>query len=163
MTGTNAAPQLLTLEPSTVAVLREVVPMSELTPFFDRAFHAVPAVLGRLQIAMTGPPLAVYFGTPTGTVDVAAGFPSAAAVSPDGGVTPYTLPGGRAARVLHHGSYDTLGETYRALTQWMTAQGLTPGSIMWESYLTEPSADPSTWVTEITWPVAESGEPGSRD
>lgn len=156
MTETHVTPQLLTINPSEVAVLREIVPTTELTPFFDRAFHAVPAVLGRLQIAMTGPPLAVYFGTPTGTVDVAAGFPTATVVSPDDGVTPYTLPGGQAARVLHHGSYDTLGETYAALTEWMIAQGLTPGSIMWESYLTEPNGDPSTWVTEITWPVAGS-------
>lgn len=155
MSDTAVEPRLITLMPSSVAVLREIVPMTALQPFFDRAFHAVPAVLSTQQIALSGPPLAVYFGMPSDTVDVAAGFASATPVSPESGVTPFTLPGGRAGRVLHHGSYDTLGQTYSALTEWMRGQGLVPGGLMWEAYLTEPGGDPAQQVTEITWPVVE--------
>lgn len=157
MPAAEFTPSLITLVPTTVAVLREIVPMNALPPFFDRAFHVVPAVLGRQQIAITGPPLALYFGMPSDTVDVAAGFPSATAAAPEDGVSPFTLPGGRAARVLHRGSYDTLTTTYGALTEWLREQGLAPGSIMWESYLTEPTpgGDPKAMLTEITWPLAD--------
>ena len=157
MTESDAVPQLLTVEPCPVAVLREVVPMSALTQFFDRAFHAVPAVLEHQQITITGPPLSVYFGMPTDTVDVAGGFPTERGVLPDDGVVAFTLPGGRVARILHHGSYDTLGESYGRLTTWMGERSLTPGPLMWESYLTEPEpgGDPMDLVTEITWPIAE--------
>lgn len=163
MMATDFAPRLVTLEERPVAVLRETVPMTALTEYFGRAFQAVPAVLGRQQIAITGPPIAVYLGTPTDTADVAAGFPSASEVAADDGVTPFRLPGGAAARVIHHGSYDSLGETYGLLFEWLGQQGLAPGTLMWESYLNEPepNGDPAALLTEITWPVTEA--PGKRE
>lgn len=158
MPVTEFAPSIITLKPSTVAVLREIVPMSALTPFFGRAFQAVAVVLGQQQITITGPPLAVYLGPPTDSVDVAAGYPSATPVSRAGGVTALTLPGGRAARVVHRGSYDTLSDSYQALADWMDARGVTPADMMWEAYLTEPASqsDPAEWLTEITWPLVEA-------
>ncbi|MBX9472194.1 GyrI-like domain-containing protein [Microcella sp.] len=163
MTETQAVPHLLTVDPCPVAVLREVVPLSTLPQFFDRAFQAVPAVLSRQQITITGPPLAIYFGMPTDTVDVAGGVPSAGMVVPEDGVGAFTLPGGRVARVVHRGSYDTLGESYGLLTEWMGEHSLTPGPLMWESYLTEPEpgGDPMDLLTEISWPVAEAAAPNS--
>lgn len=158
MTETQAVPQLLTVGPCTAAVLREVVPMSALPQFFDRAFHTVSTVLSRQQITITGPPLAIYFGMPSDTVDVAGGVAVAGVVIPEDGVEAFTLPGGRVARVVHRGSYDTLGESYGRLTAWMGEQSLTPGPLMWESYLTEPEpgGDPMDLLTEISWPVADT-------
>ncbi len=151
----EAVPVALTVEPCAVAVLREVVPVSTLPQFFDRAFHVVPAVLARQQITITGPPLAIYFGMPSDTVDVAGGSPTDRPVLPENGVVPFTLPGGRVVRLVHRGSYDTLGESYGRLTEWMSEHDLIPGSIMWESYLTEPEpgGDPLDLLTEITWPI----------
>ena len=150
------APQLVTLDPTPAAVVRETVPMAVLTNFFSRAFHAVMAAAQEQGIPVVGPPFGMYYGMPSDTVDVAAGFPTAGPVQPTGSVTATTLPGGRAARVLHTGTYDSLGETYDPLMAWFQEQGLTPADVMWESYLNEPSPDaPEAAETLITWPVAE--------
>ena len=153
----DTTPELVSLEPTTVAVLRERVPMSGLTAFFDRAFHAVMEVAQAQEIAVTGPPFAVYHSMPTATVDLAAGFPTERPVDPTRGVEPWELPGGRAGRLLHVGSYDSLERAYARLLGWLGENTLEPGPLMWESYLNEPTpdGDPSENRTLITWPVAD--------
>lgn len=156
MPESDNAPELVTLAPTVVAVVREVVPMSELTTFFDRAFRAVAAAAGAQGVALSGPPFGAYYGMPTETVDLAAGFPVERELAASGDVTSATLPGGRAAQVMHVGSYDSLGQTYEQLMGWLRQEGLTPDSMMWESYLTEPdAAHPEATLTRITWPLAE--------
>lgn len=151
-------PELATLDPTSAAVVRQRLPMSELTAFFDRVFDAVMTAAQEQEIAVTGPPFAMYFGTPSDTVDVAAGFPTGGVISEtSGGVVPFELPGGRAVQVVHVGPYDRLGEAYERVTSWMGEQGLAPANAMWETYLTEPTpdGDPAANQTLITWPVGE--------
>lgn len=150
-------PEIVTLTAVPVAVVREVVPMNELTGFFGRAYQSVAEALGRQRITMTGPPLGIYYGMPTDTVDVAAGFPTDRPVNAEDGVIAETLPGGRAAQIVHVGSYDSLQQTYGRLTSWLEDQKLTGGPLMWESYLTEPKpgGDQRDMLTRITWPLAE--------
>jgi len=153
----DTSPELVTLEPTTTAVVRETVPMSELTAFFDRAFGAVMTAVQEQEVAVTGPPFAMYLGMPTDTVDIAAGFPTAGSITPVDGVVPDELPGGRAGRLLHIGSYDSLEQAYGRLMGWLGEQGLAPGQVMWETYLNEPTpdGDPNANQTLITWPVAD--------
>lgn len=149
-------PEIVTLEPVTVALLRETVRMDDLTDYYDRAFHAVADAAEAQGVALAGPPVGVYFGMPTETVDVGAGFPTDVPVTPDAGVTPETLPGGPAVRVLHVGTYDAMAATYERLLGWLAVQGLKPGPLMWEVYLTEPDPDaPEASQTLIVWPMAE--------
>jgi effector-binding domain-containing protein len=150
-------PEIVTLATVPVAVVREVVPMSELTGFFGPVYETVAEALGRQHITMTGPPLAIYHGMPSDTVDVAAGFPTDRPVDADNGVVAETLPGGRAAQIVHVGSYDSLQQSYGRLMAWLEDQKLAPGPIMWESYLTEPApdGDQRDMLTRITWPLAE--------
>ncbi len=148
-------PEIVTLDPRPAALLRETVPMGALPDFFGRAFHAAAQAAGTQGVQLVGPPVGVYFGMPSDTVDVAAGFPTDRAITPDAGVVPFTLPGGRAVRVLHVGSYDAMQETYGRLMAWMGAERLTGGPVMWEEYLTEPDpAAPDAAQTLIVWPLA---------
>ena len=127
--------------------------MTALPEFFDRAFQASAAALEQQGIPITGPPLGVYYGMPTDTVDVGAGFPSASLPADTDGVTGTMLPGGRAAQVVHFGA---MTETYERLMAWLAEQGATPGPVMWESYLNEPQAEnPAATQTLIVWPLAE--------
>lgn len=151
-------PELTSLDPTPAAVVRETVPMSELTAFFDRVFDAVMTAVQEQQVAIAGPPFAMYFGMPSDTVEIAAGFPTASLTSETaGGVVPFELPGGRAVQLLHVGSYEDLGEAYGRVTAWMGEQGLTPADAMWETYLSEPTpgGDPAANRTLITWPVSD--------
>lgn len=153
----DTEPQVVTLEPLTAAVVRETVPMGELTAYFDRAFRMVMEVTVAQDVAVTGPPFAAYHGMPGQSVDVSGGFPTAAPVTPTAGVTAMTLPGGRAVQLLHAGSYDSLEESYGRLMTWMEHRGLARAPVMWETYLTEPTpdGDPAENRTLITWPIAE--------
>jgi effector-binding domain-containing protein len=107
-------------------------------------------------VAITGPPFGFYPRMPSDTVEVVVGFPVAAPIAADGEVEPFTLPGGRAVTATHVGPYEELENTYAELLAWTTAEGLTLAEGMWESYLSDPSAepDPSTWRTLIVWPLA---------
>lgn len=157
MPETQNEPEIVTLTPTTVAVVRETIPMTAMSEFFGRAFGTVPEAVGKQGIAMTGPPLGIYYGMPTDTVDVAAGFPIGGTFADDGPVTAVTLPVGRAVQLMHAGPYDTLTDSYGRLMAWMAEKGLTPGPVMWETYLTEPQpdSDPGSTLTLIVWPLAE--------
>ena len=149
-------PEIVTLEPRPVALVRETVRMDALPDFFGKAFGAVARAAGLQGIALAGPPLGVYFGMPSDTVDVGAGFPTVAPLNPDADVAALTLPGGQAAQVLHEGTYDEMTVTYGRLMEWFAEQGLTPGPLMWESYLNEPDpAAPEASRTLIVWPIAQ--------
>lgn len=137
------------------ACIRESVPMDALPEFFARAFHDTMAALQLLGMQPTGAPFAKYYGAPTTVVDVEAGFPVATAITPDGGVMAGTLPGGRVVEAMHVGPYDTLKQTYSEMARYFEADGLTPGAVMWESYLSDPESepDPATWRTHVCWPI----------
>ena len=145
-----------TVQAQHAAVVRAEVPMSELTSVFDRGFHETARAAGEQGVAITGPPFGFYPRMPSDTVEVLVGFPVAAPVTADGDVEPFELPAGRAVTGMHVGSYDDLEQTYAELTEWAAAEGLTLADHMWESYLSDPDAepDPAGWQTRLTWPLA---------
>lgn len=137
-------------------VVRSEVPMQDLSDVFQHGFQETSRVAGAQGLAVIGPPFGFYPRMPTDTVEVLAGFPVAAPVTPDGDVTAFTLPGGEVVTGMHVGSYDTLSETYVELTGWAAAEGLTLAEHMWESYVSDPEEepDPSRWQTMVRWPLA---------
>lgn len=152
---TTREPQLVTTEPVVTAVVRGVVPAHELPAFYDRAFGVLPGTVAAQGIAVVGPAFGLYHGLPGERVDLEAGFPIDRAVQPEGEVVAGELPGGRVARLVHTGSFDGLGPAWQRLGEWIGAQGLTPGEVFWEVYLTEPAPDmdPADLRTELNWPV----------
>jgi effector-binding domain-containing protein len=144
------------LEPQAAAAIRAEVPMAELGSVFDRAFGSVAGAVAAQGVAVTGPPFGYYPRMPGDTVEVLVGFPVSGPIEPDGQVEPFELPGGRAVTAVHVGPYERLEQTYAALTAWAEASGLPLADHMWESYLSDPAAepDPETWRTSITWPLA---------
>lgn len=146
-------PELTDLAETTTAVVHGVVPMAEMPSFFDRAFSELGGVLTRQGVAPTGAAFARYAGPPGDTADVEVGFPVGSEVSPDGQVRSSSLPAGRVARLIHVGGYEQLAETWGRLGAWIADQGLTPGTDLWEIYLTEPNPDmdPADLRTELVW------------
>ncbi len=108
------------------------------------------------DIAITGPAFALYHGAPSDAADLEVGFPTEHPVEPTDGVEIGSRPAGRAARLVHHGSYDELGSSWQQLERWMRAQGLEPANSFWEVYVTEPTPemDPADLRTELIWPVS---------
>ena len=85
-----------------------------------------------------------------------AGAMVATPIIPDGEVKPGELPAGPAAIAVHAGPYETLGDTYAAMEQWLEANAnYAANGGPWELYITDPSAepDPNRWLTEIIFPL----------
>lgn len=137
------------------AGVRETVPMTELTDFFSRAFTATMEALQAQGVQPAGPPFGKYYGTPTDVVDVEAGFPVAVAIQPSGNVIPGTLPGGKVVEAVHVGPYDTMETTYAEVQRYLADAHLTPASVMWECYLSDPETEPNSaeWRTQVCWPT----------
>ena len=116
-----------------------------------KAFEAV----AKSSATPAGPPFARYFSFGGATIEYEGGVPVAAPFVGDGEVKPSELGGGEAAVAMHLGSYDTISDTWGALSKWVENQGRKPAGPGWESYLTDPGEepDPSKWVTEVYLPV----------
>ena len=157
MSHSNARePEVVDVAAVTTAVVRGRVRMDELPAFFDRSFSQLAATLGQQEVAIVGPAFGLYHGQPTESVDLEIGFATASPVQPAGDIEVGSLPGGRVARVVHHGGYDELSASWQRLRAWMDARGVAPGPLFWEVYVTQPSADmdPADLRTELNWLVA---------
>jgi effector-binding domain-containing protein len=144
-----------TVDPQPAAVVRAEVPMAELRQVFDRGFPAVLQAVQSQGAAIVGPPFGYYPRMPGETVAVLVGFPVAGPITAQGDVEPFELPGGPAVTGTHVGPYETMTQTYEQLMAWTTDEGLTLAAGMWESYVSDPGAepDPATWRTLIVWPL----------
>jgi effector-binding domain-containing protein len=144
------------LQPRTMLGVRDVVALTELSDFFGTAFEAAAAELGRQGAHPAGPPIALYTGDPSDTVDVTAGYPVTDPVEAPPLLVVSHLAGGPAVQAIHTGNYDTLADTYAQIIEWLTEQKLTPTSQVWEEYLVGPDsgAAQSAWQTRIVFPVA---------
>ena len=152
----HTTPELVTVQPTTTAVVRGTVSAEEITDFFDRSFSVLGEAIAAQGVSPTGPAFGFYRGMPDETIDVAVGFPTDRKIEPDGSAEPGELPGGRVARVVYAGGFDGLGDAWQRLGAWIAEQGLTPTEDYWEVYVTEPSPDmdPADLRTELNWPVS---------
>jgi effector-binding domain-containing protein len=61
---------------------------------------------------------------------------------------------GKALRVVHKGSYQTMESTYRRLVAYMAAHGYEEASSPWDEYVSDPGKTPEPeLVTNIVWPI----------
>ena len=122
-----------------------------------RLAQVLPAVYGHAVGggAPAGAPYTRYHDVAGETLDLEAGVPVAAPAAGKGEILAGELPGGSVAVTWHVGPYDRLPEAHRALTAWAEKNGHTPAGPAWESYLTDPGAepDPQKWRTQVFLPL----------
>ncbi len=72
-----------------------------------------------------------------------------------GTVREEVLPAARIAVLTYTGSYDDIGAAYRSLGEWVCDHAVMSGERVREAYIVSPPShqDPSTFVTELQWPV----------
>ncbi len=150
-------PTLVTVEPTTTAVVRGAVPPDQLRDFFDRAFQVLGEVIAAQPVTITGPAFSRYRGPlDEDTTDLEVGFTTDRPIAAEGSAEAGSLPGGRVARLVHPGPFDQLSDAWHRLADWIDTAGLTPGPDRWEVYLTEPSPemDPADLRTELDWAIS---------
>lgn len=146
------------LEPQQVVSMREVLadPQDVGTMIGDGFAALMPA--GIMPIA---PCFSVYHDPefkPT-ELDVEIAFPIAEQLdqvpaTPGGrSFTQRVVPGGKAAVVIHEGTYDTIEGSYVVIGNWISENGFHMAGPPQEAYLVAPD-DPGGPITEIRVPVA---------
>lgn len=150
-------PRIIPHDARPTAVLRRSVTMADLGAFYDTAYRTVGQTLGQQGVEPAGPAFGYYLSVPTDRFELEAGFPTAAPITPDGDVLASELPAGEVARAVHVGAYDSLGDSWDALTTWVAEQGRTPQGPLWEVYVTQPTpeTDPATLRTKLYLLLAE--------
>jgi effector-binding domain-containing protein len=102
-----------------------------------------------------GGPFGRYFEVREDSIDFEAGVVLSAPIEGRGRIEASELPAGSVAVTWHVGPYETLTEAYSAVETWMKECGRAPAGPMWEVYWSDPQkdVDPTTWRTEIFWPI----------
>lgn len=161
------APATLTIE------YRGHVAEADFASFLDAAYPALYGMLGRLGLAPSGPPGALYpaqiedvqevvayvpIAAPTPSYPgQGAGGASANPLLPDdrGAVALGEVPAATVAVLTHHGSYATIADTYQLLGRWVAENARTADRQVREVYIIGPTeADhPDRYRTDICWPL----------
>lgn len=142
--------------PERLVGVRGTYRMAALGEAMGREFDRVMGAIRAQDVRLSGGALTVYRGWTEDTVDAEIAFTVDGDFAPQGDVRPSTLTGGRVAFTVHVGAYDQLLAAYDAIQAYAKANDLALGDVMWERYLTDPSAEPdvSKHVTEVFWPLA---------
>ena len=137
-----------------VASAGAIVPnYQNLGPVFDRLFGVVCGYVGRVS-RQTGAGIALYRDDGSmQNVPVEALAPIAQPIPPTEDVRVYQLEGATMACALHHGAFDSIGQTYDVLMKWVETNAYRVRGYPREVYLSLEPGKPESWVTEIQFPV----------
>ena len=138
-----------------VLSIRATATMDKIGEVMGPLFGEVYGCIQQSGQEPAGMPFAIYHSMDGDMVDFECGIPTVSPMESVGRAQAGGLPGGTVATVTHMGPYDTLRQTWAALTEWMSSQGLQPAGAPWEVYVTDPGAEPdqSKWRTDIFFPV----------
>ena len=139
--------------PETVAFVARKGPYSQM----QEAMGGLMAMIEEQSLAMSGPPVGVYYNSP---VEVPPEellwevcFPVSGAAEGEG---VKTLEAREVAAAIHRGPYHEVGATYEALTQWIAEEGYQIAGPAEEVYLNNPQeVPPEELLTEVRLPVAK--------
>ena len=157
--------RVVELEPQPAVSIRVTQPMDDLDlgALYGKSFPLVAQTVGEHGGAPAGAPFGLYHQWGPDLVDVEIGFPVARPVdglpaladAAPGEPGNSSLPGGRAVRATHRGSYAGLADFNSELYSWIEREGLQTAGGLWESYVDDPGKVPEEELrTEIFWPVA---------
>ena len=137
------------------AAIRMTRPVSQIGPAMGEAFPKLYHAVVTSGVEPAGMPLSRYFDFGPEETTFECAIPFVAPFAPTSEVQASSVGGGEAACALHVGPYDTLSETWQALTAWVAEQGRQPSGPFWEIYLNEPQeVDASELKTELYIPLA---------
>lgn len=144
-----------------LAVIRHKgIRIADLQAAFDAGYSAIALTFAGDVLVPTGPALAIYHGDPMGVFDLELGFP---VQSPPENPIPTangrvivasTLPAGPAVATTMFGSYEELGTQWAGLVERAGAEGLRPGGVWIEVYVSDPSTPPAELRTDLIMPTA---------
>lgn len=135
--------------------VRYTTPLSALPARVGDGIGLAQAAISVQGLTAAGYPCARYLALRGESATVEIGVPVMAAGIRAGDVEAGELPAGIVAHAVHAGSYEGLGDSYRAIAQWAADRGVDFTGAPWEYYVVDPHSDPdpAAWRTEIFWPL----------
>ena len=128
-----------------------------MSDFFGRAYAEIFGLLGQHGVRPNGTPVTIYHDPEINVedVDLEVVVPVDEPFAGEGRVKGGTLPGGPVAYTLHAGPYEGIHAAYKALADWVQANGREMAGPPRESYLVDPRQvkSPSELRTEVMWPI----------
>lgn len=144
-------PDIVDTEEQAAAVIPFVIPREEMQQVMRPAIEELIATVTEQGAGITGPVFAHHFRMNPDTFDFELGVPVDFPVTRSGRVQPGRLPAATVARTVYHGPYEGLPEAWGKFDECIEANGHSPGSEIWESYVAGPhsSPDAADWRTEL--------------
>lgn len=151
----------LDLEAAPLAVIRHNgLRIADLQDAFDAGYSAIALTFAGDALNPTGPALAIYHGDPMDVFDLELGFPvqsppeNPIPTASGSVIVASALPSGSAVATTVLGSYDELGAGWAGLVERAGAEGLRPGGIWIEVYVSDPGTAPEELRTDLLMPTA---------
>lgn len=130
----------VTLTPKTIVYLKGTATWDTAFETLVESFKNVNAFLDRQGIKAAGPIMTIYTATDDTGFQFQAAVPVAEAPKdpPRGDLAVGTSPEGKALKFIHRGSYDSMDNTYDAITNYLDEKKLEAKELFIEQYVTDP-------------------------
>ncbi|QBB70554.1 AraC family transcriptional regulator [Pseudolysobacter antarcticus] len=133
------------------AIIPIKVARSEMQKVMGPGINEVIAAVKAQGIGPTGPWFTHHLRITAEEFDFEICVPVSAPVTPVGRVKQGQWPAMKVARAIYSGPYEGLGAAWAELGAWITANGFSPATDLWERYISGPesNADAATYRTEL--------------
>jgi effector-binding domain-containing protein len=134
----------VTLTPKTIIFMKGNSTWDKALDNLQDAFKSVYALIDRQGLAKAGPAMTIYTQADDTGFSYQAAVPIAAPPkdAPKGDIAVGQSPGGKALKFLHRGSYDSMDNTYEAITNYLDEKRLEAADSFIEEYETDPVTTP---------------------
>ena len=148
-------PQIIQTSAQIAAVIRLVIPRSEMMKVFGPAVEELMSVLADQEVKPVGGVFAHHLKMSPDAFNFELGVLVTAPVKAAGRVNPGQLPAARVARAVYSGPYEGLPSAWGEFDQWLKAKSHKQAENLWEVYSVGPqsSPDPANWRTELNRPL----------
>ena len=134
----------VTLTPKTIIFMKGNSTWDKALDNLQDAFKSVYSLIERTGLAKAGPPMTIYTQADDTGFSYQAAVPitAAPAEAPKGDIAVGQSPGGKALKFIHRGSYDSMDNTYEAITNYLDEKRLESEDMFIEEYVTDPVKTP---------------------
>ena len=146
----------VTLAPKTIIYLKGNSTWDKALDSLQDAFKSVYALLDKQGIKRAGPAMTIYTQADDTGFQFQAAVPVAEAPKdlPKGDIAVGESPGGKALKFIHRGSYDSMDNTYEAITNHLDEKRLEAADAFIEEYQTDPVTTPEDkFVVTVYVPI----------
>ena len=134
----------VSLTPKTIIFMKGNSTWDKALDNLQDAFKSVYSLIERTGLAKAGPPMTIYTQADDTGFSYQAAVPitAAPAEAPKGDIAVGQSPGGKALKFIHRGSYDSMDNTYEAITNYLDEKRLEAADSFIEEYETDPVTTP---------------------